>query len=154
MKKIVGMLCIVLCVSSVYANSIEKVIYCAQSGPEMLQMGVFELYFTQNISCEAIQSDSDVHKATLHLLLSGVAIKPSDLATINGIKGTGYQVALHHKNKQYELVITYDPARVLITCGPTISIDMQHGLSIRFFDQLVLHKMRTQDKPVLCVACL
>lgn len=154
MKKVLSVCCIVLSASSVSATSVQKVVYCAQSEPDMLQVGSLELYFTQQISCEAIKSDSNTSHATLQVPLSVVVVKPSDMATLNEIKGAGYQVAVQSKNKQYELVITYDPQRVLITCAPTLSIDMQHGLVIRFFDQIVLHKMRSQDKPVLCVACL
>jgi hypothetical protein len=154
MKKVLSIACLVLSVSYVYANSITKVSYCAQAEQDMLQVGVLELYFAQNLLCKADTFERDAHKATIQVQFSGVGIQPSDYATLNGIHGVGYQVTLRSNNKQHELVITYDPALVFITHAPTISIDMQHGLIIRFFDQAVLQKMRNQDKPILCVACL
>jgi hypothetical protein len=154
MKKIVSILCIVLSASDVCAHSSARVSYSTQTESDMLQVGALELYCAQNMQYEARASACDAHKATLHFQLPGVVIQPPDLATLNGIQGAGYQIALQAKNKQYELVITYDPTLVLVTYAPTVSIDMQHGLVIRFFDQMILQKMRSHDKPVLCVACL
>jgi len=154
MKRIVSILCIVLSASDVCAHIGARIRYSTQTESDMLQVGALELYCTQNMPCEASASGGDAHKATLRFQLSGVVIQPSDLVTLNEIKGVGYQIALRAKSKQHELVITYDPALVLVTYAPTISIDMQHGLIIRFFDQMILQKMRSHDKPVLCVACL
>ena len=154
MKRILFFYGLLLSVSCLYGNSIQKVIYCSQAGPDHLQAGALELYFAQKPQFEVSTAENGGNKATLQIMLFGIVVKPSDLENINRIKGSGYQMAVRRNNNQYECVITYDPTHVLITYAPTLSMDMQHGIVVRFFDQAVLHKMRNQDKPVLCVACL
>ena len=106
MKKVLSIGCLVLSASYVCANSITKVNYCAQVEQDMLQVGVLELYFAHSVLCRTNIVDGDPHKATIEVQLSDVGIRPEDYATLNGIEGVGYQLALRSKNKQHELVIT------------------------------------------------
>ncbi len=155
MKKGMSFCVLMVTIPYICANNLEKVVYCGQSSPDMLQKGVLELYFARTVQQLPMQSKSNGQTITMQFSLADVAVKPSDIAAINGIQGAGYTVKMHSNvHKQYDLVITYDVTRVLVAYAPTISIDMQHGLVIRFFDQEVLQKMRNQDKPILCVAFL
>jgi|GEM_PF-3451730 len=143
-------------ISSLYihANSVQKVVYSTQSEPNVLQLGALELYCLQTVPFEAMVSGNDTDQKTVALTLPGVVVGQLDCEKINAVKGTGYQVALRNDTQRNQLIITYDPTRVFVTYAPTLSIDMQHGIVVRFFDQAVLRTMRSQDKPVLCVACL
>jgi hypothetical protein len=138
----------------IHANSVQKVVYCAQTEPNMLQVGALELYCVQAVPFEALISGNDTDKKTIALTLPDLVFGQSDREKINAIKGAGYHVALRHDTRHQQLVITYDPTYVFVTYAPTLSIDMQHGIVVRFFDQVLLRTMRSQDKPVLCVACL
>jgi hypothetical protein len=78
----------------------------------------------------------------------------AEKAQLHAVTSEGYAMSATVQNGTAIITVTYDPAKVSVVCSPLVSISLQHGVVMRFFDQSLLKKLSDQSKPILSVACL
>jgi N-acetylmuramoyl-L-alanine amidase len=77
--------------------------------------------------------------------LSGAQI-PQEHCNTFPLIGKQYRIALHTKNNEPYLVVTYDKLTVALVFNTFNSISLQKGLSIHFFNRAVMHTKKSVHK--------
>lgn len=140
--------------AQVYGITIQKIVHHNQSDQQMLELSVLELYFSQAPCFNFVRSVIDTGKHMLILQCPDLDISVADRKKLDSIRGDGYMVTTSVQPNDVKITITYDADAVSVVCSPVVSISMQHGVVIRFFDQSLLKKLSDQNRPILSVACL
>lgn len=138
----------------VYGITIQKIVHHDHSDQQMIELCVLELYFSQPPCFNFIRSVIDNGKHMLILQCPDLDISTADKKKLDSIASDGYTVTASMQPNNGKITITYDADIVSVVCSPVVSISMQHGVVIRFFDQSLLKKLSDQSRPILSVACL
>ncbi len=137
-----------------YGVKIQRVVHHSQNDSQALELSVLEVYFSQQPCLDMARPVTDNAQHALVLQCSDLEISSVDSKKFQAVMGDGYAVSTAAHGNGSKIIITYDPEKVSVVCCPVVSISMQHGVVIRFFDQSVLKKLSDQTKPILSVAYL